>query len=133
MLADFIEDLVAVAPLAGAGTHAFSDRRGERIGFVQLIPESQRVIRIHRIWALQPHRGDGSAMLKQLCELADRHAMLLKLKALPFGSKPYPLSCAELIHWYKRHGFGGTRRKMFREPRLIRKLVQQDVAAYIGE
>jgi len=137
MLADFLADLTAIAPLVGGCTYAFRNESGERTGFLQLIPESPRLLCVHRIWTLQPHRGDGSAMLKQLCELADRHGIVLKLKALPFGSKPFPLSCSALIDWYERHGFEGKRRKMVREPKQvdsrIRRFRQQHLALYIGE
>jgi GNAT superfamily N-acetyltransferase len=113
---DFIANLVEIAPQTGHGTYAFRDDIGEVAGFIQLIPESQNLLRIHRIWSLHPRHGHGSRMLNQLCELADQHGITLKLKALPLGAKPYPFSRDELIDWYKRHGFTGRRSRLIREP-----------------
>jgi GNAT superfamily N-acetyltransferase len=117
MTGNFLADLVGVAPQAGAGTYAFSDAHGERVGFLQLISESHTEVIIHRIWALHPRRGHGSAILRRLCDLADRHGITLKLKALPFGATPYPLTGDQLFDWYARHGFESRRRKMVRPPR----------------
>jgi hypothetical protein len=117
MLSDFLTDLTEMAPLMGAGTYAFSDGVGERTGFVQLIPRGAREVTVHRIWTFAPRCGHGSAMLKSLCGLADRHGVVLKLKALPLGGKPYPFSRDQLADWYRRHGFAGKRRKLVREPR----------------
>jgi hypothetical protein len=113
---DFVADLVDIAPQIGHGTYAFRDDNGEVAGFVQLIPESQNLLRIHRIWTLHPRHGHGSTMLTKLCALADQHGIALKLKVLPLGAKPYPFSRDELIEWYKRHGFTGRRSKLIREP-----------------
>ena len=89
-----------------------------RTGFVQIIPEYQNQVLIHRLWTLEPRRGNGSAILNDLCEMADRHRIVLKLKALPLGAKPYPFSRDQLVDWYQRHGFEGRRRRMVRMPRV---------------
>jgi GNAT superfamily N-acetyltransferase len=121
MIGNFIADLVGIAPLAGAGTYAFSNAHGERVGFLQLISESHAEVIIHRIWTLHPRRGHGSGILKDVCDLADRHGITLKLKALPFGATPYPLTQVQLLDWYTRHGFESRRRKMIRPPRLAQQ------------
>jgi CheY-like chemotaxis protein len=109
-------ELIGIAPQAGAGTYAFSDAAGVRIGFVQIIPASHNEVTVHRIWTLECRRGHGSTMLRWICELADRHGIILKLRALPFGKKPYPLSRVQLLDWYGRHGFEGKRWKLVRMP-----------------
>jgi hypothetical protein len=58
-------------------------------------------------------------MLGKLCELADEHAVELRLKTLPFGRKPFPLSAQQLSAWYARHGFAAERRKMTRTPKSV--------------
>ena len=119
MLCDFLNDLGRIAPVVGAGTYAFLNSLGVHIGFVQIIPFSASEVTVHRIWTPAPRHGHGSAMLRQLCNLADKHGIVLKLKALPLGAKPYPFSRHELTDWYQRHGFVGKHRNMIREPRRV--------------
>jgi hypothetical protein len=71
---------------------------------------------IHRIWTDEPKKGNGTAILQVLCDFADRYAVELTLKALPFGRKPFPMSREQLKVWYQRHGFRGARWKMSRLP-----------------
>jgi hypothetical protein len=113
----FIKALTEVAPAAGGGHYAFRDVAGDTIGFVQIIPQSEHQITIHRLWTLAQGIGSGSAMLDAMCKLADRYRVLLKLRPLPFGRKPYPMEREKLLAWYARHGFVGNRRGMIREPR----------------
>jgi hypothetical protein len=115
-VANFLHELATIAPPAGQGSYAFLDEAGQSRGFAQFIIESDRAVTIHRLWTLRPNDGNGSAMLRKLCELADRHGVQIFLKALPFGRKPYPRSRDQLQQWYERHGFVGTRKKMIRVP-----------------
>jgi hypothetical protein len=48
--------------------------------------------------------------------VADQHGVRLKLKVIPFGKQPYPLSREKLVSWYRRHGFEGNGKKMTRMP-----------------
>lgn len=116
MVHHFLEDLISVAPQAGAGTYAFHNAEGDRIGFVQIVNASHNEATIHRIWSLESRRGHGSAMLRWVCEIADRHGIVLKLRALPFGKEPYSMSRAQLLDWYERHGFEEKRQKLVRMP-----------------
>ena len=113
----FFKDLMQFAPAIGRGDFEFRAADGRNRGFVQIIPWGERAIKLHRLWANDPGKGDGSHMLRALCDLADRHGVEIQLKVTPFGRKPYPLSRDELHTWYLRHGFEGTRRKMVRKPR----------------
>jgi hypothetical protein len=110
----FFAELNSITHRAGAITHAFSDPQDGLIGYVQL-HRACRSITIHRIWTIIPKRGYGSKMLRQMCQLADRHRVLIKLKIAPLGRKPYPMSADQLREWYHRHGFRGEQ-KLVRVP-----------------
>jgi hypothetical protein len=113
----FLADLRIIAAPAGRGDHTFPGPNGG-YGFAQFIVRSHDTLTIHRLWTLQPGQGIGSSMLRTLCDLADRHAVTLTIKVVPIGRKPYPLTRDQLVAWYQRHGFEGTRRKMVRPPRV---------------
>ena len=111
----FLNDLVAVAPPAGGGHYGFKNQDGRTQGFVQLI-STERLIQIHRIWATEPGKGGGSIMMRTLCELADRHGVEMKLKVIPIGRKPFPMSREQLKAWYQRFNFAGSGWTLIRKP-----------------
>ncbi len=113
----FLQELVTVAPPAGGGHYGFKKPDGHSRGFVQLIC-SERIVRIHRIWASEPGTGDGSIMMRTLCELADRHGVEMKLKVIPIGRKPFPMSREKLKAWYQRFDFAGERWTLTRKPTI---------------
>jgi hypothetical protein len=115
-VANFMAALRTIARLAGQGSYAFADAQDRCLGFVQFIIDSDRKLTIHRIWTLQSGKGDGAAILRNLCALADRHGVELALKVIPIGRKPYPMSRENLKAWYERFGFQGPRWKMVRTP-----------------
>lgn len=110
----FFAELKTITRQSGAITHAFSDPECGLVGYIQLHRAAGSVT-IHRIWTVIPKRGYGSKMLRQLCDLADRHKVFIKLKIAPLGTKPYPMSAMQLRDWYQRHGFRGEK-KMIRSP-----------------
>jgi len=112
----FLADLQTIAPAVGLGDYAFPNEVGGPRGWVQFIIESDRRLTIHRLWTLDPGKGHGSTMLRAVCSLADKHAVELSLKPLPFGKKPYYLRRQSLAEWYARHGFAWTQKKMVRVP-----------------
>jgi hypothetical protein len=112
----FLAAMEAVAPRAGLGAYGFRNPDGGCYGFVQFIVNSPQSVTIHRLWTLQPGRGNGAAVLRKVCDLADYYGVELTLKTLPFGRKPYAMSRDQLFAWYERHGFEGTARKMKRKP-----------------
>jgi len=118
---DFLMALATIAPPAGRGDYAFRKPEGGAHGYVQFIHHSTRELIIHRLWTLQPGQGSGSHILRILCELVDEHGVELRLKTLPFGRKPHPMSRDQLVKWYQRHGFEGTHKKMTRKPCIIAK------------
>lgn len=115
----FFAELLTVAPSAGNLSYRFLAPDGGCRGFVQIIDWSSSMITIHRLWTLDPGKGNGGWMLRKLCEIADRHGVTIRLKATPFGRKPYPRSREELRVWYERHGFQKRWWKLIREPRAI--------------
>jgi hypothetical protein len=110
----FFAELSKITRQTGQITHAFVDPADGPVGYIQL-HRAGGTITIHRIWTVFPNRGHGSKMLGQICALADRHGVFIKLKIAPLGKKPYPMSHAQLKQWYHRHGFRGDK-KLVRTP-----------------
>ncbi len=115
-LGRFSDELRAIAPPSGRGDYVFHDASGETLGFAQITATYRDAVTLHRVWVDRPGSSHGTAILRILCELADRHGIGIIIKPLPFGQKPYPLSREQLMVWYGRHGFEGTRRRMVRMP-----------------
>src|SRR5450432_2577009 len=115
-VANFIAALKVIAPAADRGSYAFIRPTGGYYGFVQFIIRSDWQLDIHRLWTLEPGKGNGSIMLAVLCKLADIHGVELRLKVIPIGRKPYPMSRDQLKVWYVEHGFEGSRWKLVRMP-----------------
>jgi len=113
----FLAAVAATASPAGLGAFGFRSPTGGTHGFVQFIVNSPISVTIHRLWTLEPGRGNGTAVLRAVCALADEHGVELTLKCLPFGRKPYPKSRERLAEWYGRSGFVANGRKMVRPPR----------------
>jgi hypothetical protein len=109
--------LITLAPAAGQGCYAFKKTGGGWHGFVQFLIHSDRVVIIHRLWTLDPGKGNGSAMLGILCDLADKHGVEIRLKILPFGRRPYAKSREELRSWYVSRGFQADGWKCSRKPK----------------
>lgn len=101
---EFLAALQTKATRAEGGHYVFVGEDG-RHGFVQFIIESPTRITIHRIWAREPGKGDGTNMMRMLCELADQFVVELTLKTIPIGRKPYPMDGEKLGKWYERFGF----------------------------
>jgi hypothetical protein len=115
-VATYLAALRAIAPVADRGSYAFKGSNGGCVGFVQFIVRSSRAVEIHRLWTREPGRGNGTAMLRSLCELADEHRVEIRLKVLPIGRKPYPMSREQLRDWYRKYGFEGDGWKLVRKP-----------------
>jgi hypothetical protein len=114
----FFADLATIANQTDKITASFCDSEQNAIGHIQLHRHGGEVT-IHRIWVATPGQGTGSMILTRVCELADLHGVILKLKVNPLGVQPYPMSSNQLQNWYHRHGFAGGR-EMTRLP--VRKL-----------
>lgn len=70
----------------------------------------------------QKNAGQASAVLKKICDLADKHKMTLDLFVKPIknaGARDgQDLNARQLKGWYARHGFKPSKRggEMVREP-----------------
>jgi GNAT superfamily N-acetyltransferase len=83
---------------------------------------------IELIWIIVQDRkqGVGTAIMRELCEFADRHAAQIRLTPASKGDNAATTSRARLIRFYKRFGFGIDKRKagdIISIPALIRKPV----------
>lgn len=68
---------------------------------------------IELTWIIVQDRkqGVGTAIMRELCEFADRHAAEIRLKAASKGDYAATTSRARLIRFYKRFDFVIDRRK----------------------
>jgi hypothetical protein len=83
---------------------------------------------IELTWIIVQDRkqGVGTAIMRELCEFADRHAAEIKLTPASKGDNAATTSRARLIRFYKRFGFSIDKRKpgeITGIPALIRKPV----------
>lgn len=89
--------------------HPFNHRQrivGQYLGTVEVSPslnDRRNAIHIHDLTALEPGKGHGSATLKILCDLADKHDVTLEGTAKAYREDR--LSTRQLLTWYVRHGF----------------------------
>jgi GNAT superfamily N-acetyltransferase len=113
---DFLAELQNQATKADGGHFVFHGPDGQRRGFVQFIIESPTRITIHRLWSREPGKGDGTNIMRALCDLADRFGVELTLKTIPIGRKPYPLDRDQLAKWYEKFGFERKGKWMRRTP-----------------
>jgi hypothetical protein len=80
-------------------------------------PGDPNTVHLEKLTADQPGSGAGTAALKQITDLADRHGARVTLDAVPQGQNK--VSTARLKAYYERHGFesdGRTENSMTREP-----------------
>ena len=124
----FFAELKTIAQEAGRGDYRFRSDDGGYRGSAQFVIDSPRRIEIHRLWTLQPGQGNGSIILRILCDLADRHHIELMLRVLPIGRIPGPMTPDQLFAWYQRYGFVGTRQKLIRVPRQVTQVAAQSCA-----
>jgi hypothetical protein len=80
-------------------------------------PGDPNTVHLEKFTADQPGQGHGSAALKQITDIADKHGARISLDAIPQGANK--ISQERLTAYYQRHGFepdGRTARSMTREP-----------------
>jgi GNAT superfamily N-acetyltransferase len=81
---------------------------------------------IELTWIIVQDRkqGVGTAIMRELCEFADRHAVEIRLTPASKGDNAATTSRARLIRFYKRFGFAVEKRKageITGIPALVRK------------
>jgi len=64
---------------------------------------------IYHISAFLPGKGQGSQIIKFLCDSADEYDVSLCIQAEVQHNGNQTMNTAELIDWYQRHGFTGDR------------------------
>jgi GNAT superfamily N-acetyltransferase len=94
--------------------------------FFELMVTHNRLIGsvIELIWIIVHNRkqGVGTAIMRELCEFADRHAAEIRLKPASKGDYAATTSRARLIRFYRRFGFVKEKgRQLTAIPGLIRK------------
>lgn len=107
-------------PVVVGGTHGFGmvypfvfeDSDGRAIGCVGCAwnkGADSDLVQIYHVNAFRPGRGDGTKILRGLCEQADRYGVRLTLmpQARWVGDE-YPLEDDELRKWYRQFGFKGA-------------------------
>ena len=89
----------------------FQDSQGESIGMVALaaLPDKNAGVYIYHLSAFITQQGNGSKILKELCEKADELGVDLNVSAIfsPNGKDP-KMAADQLIKWYERFGFSGN-------------------------
>jgi GNAT superfamily N-acetyltransferase len=86
----------------------------------------KNVIELTWIIVRDRKQGVGTAIMRELCGFADRHAVEIRLTPASKGDNAATTSRARLIRFYKRFGFAMEKRKageMLGIPSLIRKPV----------
>ena len=84
------------------------------------------VIELTWIIVQERKQGVGTAIMRELCEFADRHAVEIRLTPASKGDNAATTSRARLIRFYKRFGFAADEHKVGDVtgiPALIRKPV----------
>jgi hypothetical protein len=78
------------------------------------------VITISMIRALRERRkGEGSLALDWLCDLADKHDVILSGYIKPAGTTRPRLTVQQLTKWYQSRGFQVAGRIMCRTPKKV--------------
>jgi hypothetical protein len=80
-------------------------------------PGDPNTVHLEKLTSDRPGSGAGTAALKQITDLADKHGARMTLDAVPQGANK--VSAARLKAYYERHGFkpdGNTENSMTREP-----------------
>jgi hypothetical protein len=98
------QDLSEVFPFV------FQNSNGDSIGIVALgvLPEENDFVYIYHLGAFISRHGDGSIILKELCQQADKVGICLSVSAIHLGNGKDPVMETErLIQWYKSFGFEG--------------------------
>jgi GNAT superfamily N-acetyltransferase len=87
-----------------------------RVSFFELMVPQNLPARnaIELTWIIVEDRkqGVGTAIMRQLCEFADRHTAEIRLTPASKGDYAATTSRARLIRFYKRFGFAIDKRKV---------------------
>ena len=88
----------------------FQNKCKESIGIIAMdaIPDEERKVYIYHLGAFKTGCGDGSVILQELCDQADKFKVLLTVSpiVMPNGEDSL-MNTNQLIEWYKKYGFRG--------------------------
>lgn len=117
-----------------AATREHPFERRSRVWVIGQPPDERYVVtemrpfdgQIHISSILSPtrERGHASAVLKQICALADRHGVVLDGAPVPFDRQGGRTQ-EELEAWYRRHGFENDDRYENDDEPVMRRLPGQ--------
>ena len=88
----------------------FQNSEGDSIGIAALgiLPEENDLVYIYHLGAFITRHGDGSIILKELCQQADKIGIRLSVSAIHLANgKDTVMESERLIQWYKSFGFKG--------------------------
>jgi hypothetical protein len=97
--------LVEIYPLV------FQNKNKESIGIVAMdtIPDEESIVYIYHLGAFESGCGNGSVILQELCDQADRFNISLKVSPIVMSNGKDPsMATDQLIEWYKKFGFRGN-------------------------
>jgi len=101
----YTEALAEIYPLV------FKNEDKESIGIVAIdaIPNEERIVYIYHLGAFESQCGNGSIILQELCEQADKFNITLKVSpiVMPNGKEP-AMATDQLVVWYEKFGFRGS-------------------------
>jgi len=101
----YASDLSEIYPLV------FQNEKKESIGIVAIdaIPNEERIVYIYHLGVFKPQCGNGSLILQELCDQADKFNVSLKVSpiVMPNGKDP-SMTTGQLIAWYNKFGFRGS-------------------------
>lgn len=70
---------------------------------------------VYHISAFKPGNGQGSEIMKYICNAADEYNVRLCIQASAQFTGRRTLAGADLVRWYKKYGFRGNG-SMYRDP-----------------
>jgi len=91
--------------MEAVGYQNFGFRDAGRMVSLTLHPTNHEMVELHSVIAYPDRVGQGTAIMKRLCELADQLEVILWLEALPYGSDREHIPHAKLTAWYKSFQF----------------------------
>lgn len=101
----YANDLSEIYPLV------FKNENKESIGIVAIdsIQNEERIVYIYHLSVFESRFGNGSFILHELCDQADKFNVSLKVSpiVMPNGKDP-SMATDQLIVWYKKFGFRGS-------------------------
>ena len=96
------------SPLYNTGKKVYSLKSKRGYVFFGLKPKNDTSVILHSLRSQRPGCGDGSRVLQQICQYADKLGVTITLTPNPgYGSL---MDKPKLADWYRKFGFSGTDR-----------------------